>query len=64
MTTTEICEDLVVELNRCETLEALDVIARAAHSLQKQHGLSGEAWDRVVEAGKLRRWSLSKETPW
>jgi hypothetical protein len=64
MTNTEICEDLVQELNNCETLESLNVIARAAQSLQKQHGLTGEDWDRVVAAGKNRRSSLSKETPW
>ena len=64
MTNTEMCEDLVAELNRCETMDALNAIARAAQSLQKQHGLTGEHWARVVEAGKLRRWSLDKETPW
>jgi len=63
MTNTEICEDLVAELNRCETLAALAVLARAAQSLQKQHGLSGEAWDKVVAAGKNRRSSLNVETP-
>ena len=64
MTNTEICEDLVRELNNCETMDALNALARAAQALQKQHGLAGEAWDKVVAAGKNRRSSLDKETPW
>ena len=60
----KLSSDLVAELNNCETLDALNTLAKRAQTLEKQGKLPGEYFERVCVAGRNRRASLSIETPW